>query len=637
MATCNLTGAVRDYDGSDIRAGSQLFIHKVLPGDSSTTIFGTHLDTHTMLASGLWWPLIEIERSAVAYISMAAPGFDADMKNGTPLVVPNTSSATLASLPIAINLPTQVPVAIPPEVQPIVVEAAWFDVTQSPFNATGDGSTNDYTAINAALTAAAVAGGTVYFPPGVYIINTRLQPASNVVLLGAGQKASLIKAGPSLNVGTNVIDLVSKSHVRIAHLGITSTNEVSAGVGMNGCINCVVDEVWFDDNMQWNSLIGNNSLFCGLINCIGEGTTLSQNLEINSSSYCFAIKCRFLNATGNGVEIYHNDISLIALVGNKIISCHIEGAAGGGIFPSGDIGSILDDNTIIGCGNHGFLVTQGQAGADYPSLGGKFVNNVVRDCGAATAGHGAVLGGGSIGWSVDNNTLQENAAMGIVNGGFAHSITDNFCYLNNSGGIYSEEDSSVYKGNRCINNSAGGAGQMGINLLGDFNLVETNICTDTRLVKLQSYGLLISGNDNIIGPNQLRANADGEYLDSGLRNMRTWIGATSAGNALFAIDAANGVALTIANNATATPFGNTNNFSGVIYITDPTQTGALGVINICGNTVEIYSDPLSKFSITAATADKINVYLVSRVVTIENKLGGSANLNIFAIRTRTEN
>ena len=46
-----------------------------------------------------------------------------------------------------------------------------FDVTEDPYLATGDGSTNDTTAIQAAIDAAeAAGGGVVYFPEGTYMI-----------------------------------------------------------------------------------------------------------------------------------------------------------------------------------------------------------------------------------------------------------------------------------------------------------------------------------------------------------------------------------------------------------------------------------------------------------------------------------
>lgn len=53
---------------------------------------------------------------------------------------------------------------------------AWIDVKAAPYNAAGDGSTDDTAAIQAAIDACATAGGgTVYFPAGVYIIGGALQ------------------------------------------------------------------------------------------------------------------------------------------------------------------------------------------------------------------------------------------------------------------------------------------------------------------------------------------------------------------------------------------------------------------------------------------------------------------------------
>ncbi len=59
----------------------------------------------------------------------------------------------------------------------------WFDVTSSDFGATGDGSTDDTTAINLATTAADDAGGgTVYIPKGTYKVTAAITLHSNTVL-----------------------------------------------------------------------------------------------------------------------------------------------------------------------------------------------------------------------------------------------------------------------------------------------------------------------------------------------------------------------------------------------------------------------------------------------------------------------
>jgi hypothetical protein len=56
--------------------------------------------------------------------------------------------------------------------------------------ATGDGTTDDASAIQAAIDAAELIGGTVYFPPGVYIVGTELVVDTySTRLLGSGMGA----------------------------------------------------------------------------------------------------------------------------------------------------------------------------------------------------------------------------------------------------------------------------------------------------------------------------------------------------------------------------------------------------------------------------------------------------------------
>lgn len=75
----------------------------------------------------------------------------------------------------------------------------WFNVKAH--GATGNGSTDDTTAINAAIALANTSGGTVYFPKGTYVISgTGLTPIqTGVVIRGASKGSTTIKPAAGFN------------------------------------------------------------------------------------------------------------------------------------------------------------------------------------------------------------------------------------------------------------------------------------------------------------------------------------------------------------------------------------------------------------------------------------------------------
>jgi hypothetical protein len=112
----------------------------------------------------------------------------------------------------------------------------------------------------------------------------------------------------------------------------------------------------------------------------------------------------------------------------------------------------------------------------------------------------------------------------------------------------------------------------------------------------------------------------------------------SSGTGLFALDGTNqGSALSIANNGTATPFGASRNFSGLIVISETAVNGscAVFVADGGGGVALVSASVANTWTTTSGTASRTNVYLVSGAVTIENKLGSTATYNIIALRTRT--
>lgn len=78
-----------------------------------------------------------------------------------------------------------------------VLNQRWFaSVNDTRFGATGNGVTDDYAAIQAAIDAAVAAGGgTVYVPPGIYLVSATLSwTAAPVLLIGAAMNATEIRA-----------------------------------------------------------------------------------------------------------------------------------------------------------------------------------------------------------------------------------------------------------------------------------------------------------------------------------------------------------------------------------------------------------------------------------------------------------
>ena len=109
------------------------------------------------------------------------------------------------------------------------------------YGAVGDGTTNDYAAINSALVACCAflggKGGTLYFPSGVYYIGTALtlvNRTGNITVLGDGPKTSVIKSAAGVSCINFNFDQVSAEQPyapTIANLGFRCAGAGPSGTG----------------------------------------------------------------------------------------------------------------------------------------------------------------------------------------------------------------------------------------------------------------------------------------------------------------------------------------------------------------------------------------------------------------------
>lgn len=119
--------------------------------------------------------------------------------------------------------------------RPAAAQAAnsgdYFSVTDGAFGATGDGVTNDRAAIQDACDAAAVDGGVVFFPPGVYMVDstTAISIEDNVQLLGCGRASKVKSSNENTTSVLYVFRCVDSSKVRVSNLWIDGPEAMGSG------------------------------------------------------------------------------------------------------------------------------------------------------------------------------------------------------------------------------------------------------------------------------------------------------------------------------------------------------------------------------------------------------------------------
>ena len=81
------------------------------------------------------------------------------------------------------------------------------------------------------------------------------------------------------------------------------------------------------------------------------------------------------------------------------------------------------------------------------------------------------------------------------------------------------------------------------------------------------------------------------------------------------------------------PFGATAVFSG-FFIVNEWVDGGVGILIQGGGSLTLVSQTTTIFSTTINTASKVNIYLSTNVVTIQNKTASTVQLQVSSIKTR---
>jgi parallel beta-helix repeat protein len=421
-----------------------------------------------------------------------------------------------------------------------------YDVTASPYNATGDGVTDDSSAINAAITAAnAAGGGVVLFPEATYIVQN-ITLKSNVILRGMGYGTILkLKASTTADVikTSGVSDATKITFSGVEHMTIdgNKANQSAGvdlqqfGVALQFATDCWVDRCWVKNtqrsgiyfsgsrNMVTNchlSGIGNAGAAGSIIGRTGIAfNTDGTNAPVGS----IAKNNRVLSCLEHGIKVYpggHNS----QINGNYILA-----AADRGIYFQGCNYCTANDNTIDGAGVNGiFFGENASAGIGNVATGNAINGTLV----GASGGHGILF------WSQTGCTISGNQVSGSYGNGIyildssAYTVTGNRCHGNGTNGVAGgvtlyQSPNGVVSGNVISNTGTVGSRGYGIwawdaGTATTHVVVTGNRCFDTGAgaAKVQSYGLFtdVLSNYFSLANNDLADNFTGTYSMVGANN-----------------------------------------------------------------------------------------------------------------------
>ena len=203
------------------------------------------------------------------------------------------------------------------------------------FGAVGDGTNNDVTAIQNAINAAAalpssggssglsgISGATVYFPAGVYRINSGITIPDGVKLVGSGERATVIKYYGSGSAVANPTPGTRIGKIGIMEMTIFDAGSGTIGLDLNSVSYSEFSALWidgFDTAVKINSPTSGWSVYNRFYNVTANLCTTGYWLTGTSSNAHTFYACRYNTDTPNsgGIGWYIQNSN-----GNQIMACH---------------------------------------------------------------------------------------------------------------------------------------------------------------------------------------------------------------------------------------------------------------------------------------------------------------------------
>jgi hypothetical protein len=280
-----------------------------------------------------------------------------------------------------------------------------FNVTD--YGALGDGTTDDTTAIQAAVDAAEVSGGTVYFPTGTYVA-TGLTVTATVLLRGDGE-TSLIKSITSST--TTILSITGDDVVveRVKLEGNRGQASEARAIDISGATGVRVDGCTILNAGDTAIQVGTSCVDASITNNRIETPGLSGILFTNGAFRCRALGNYVTGAnqsdtTGHaGINVLGtNSTAGVVIQGNQVKSSLTNGIRASAVSTVRPLNVVIDGNLVEDCGVGD--VTDGE-GISVTVIGGVISSNVVRGSNAV----GILVWGASENVAVHANVVSNSS------------------------------------------------------------------------------------------------------------------------------------------------------------------------------------------------------------------------------------
>jgi len=246
-----------------------------------------------------------------------------------------------------------------------MIKGAYFNVLD--YGATGNGSTDDRTAINLAFTACfAAGGGTVFFPKGTYFVsdfigNTDYAGITQEINLAViGEPGTVINCNPSVYANTAVyLRFQDAKTIIVKDLKVNCNTKVASGI--------FATSVAFADLMQIDNCIVND---CHAVNNAGV-TTSVQPISISTTAFSYVgsvTNCIVNNATRAKTGLACQGIVAVGFESTLIANNSVDN-----VRHSGVVGDKQDADGIV-------IFSNQNGSGNYQKSTATVFNNTIRGC-----------------------------------------------------------------------------------------------------------------------------------------------------------------------------------------------------------------------------------------------------------------